>query len=125
MAAHEHVGDQFRQVVLPGLGGMHQHPDRRKTYFGEVPEQPEGHTRLWRSSVGTTKGWWADRPMTGFGDQMHYMDVPHESLSEHQVSKGVYNFGAHHDRTTSLPGKPQRVKITGSKPYEISDKVVT
>jgi len=107
-AADSTSGDQFQDLIFPGYSGATRAAPRR-TYRGTVPklENPETHRRLWRSTVGETMmtGHWANRPITAFGDEMYYMDVPHEAAEAHQNSDKHYVF---HDRG-NMPGRPHKV----------------
>lgn len=50
----------------------------------DEPEIPEGHTRLYRNTSGSRTGHYADRPLTGYGSDIWYSDVPSQDVENHR-----------------------------------------
>jgi len=112
-------GDQFEDLVFPGV--RFDRGSENKTYRGKVPVTPEGHTRLWRATnfAELQRGHWANKPLTAYGGNMLYMDVPHEKLD---TQGPHYLFGRDASgRNEPMPGPVNQVQFYGGKSTESSD----
>jgi hypothetical protein len=73
-------GQQFEEHTFENVG------PNRETYKADIPPVTEGHQRLWRSSnIAKPEGWWSNKPLTGYGSQLMYMDLPHTEAERHRL----------------------------------------
>lgn len=124
MAADESVsGDQFEDLIFPGVSSGAGWGVKSDTYRGTVPRVAEGHTRLWRaSSIKNPHGMWADKPLTGYGTHMMFMDLPHDVAEAHRGGdNGKREHYTFYDREAGMPGHVNHVQFRDHKEYEHSD----
>jgi hypothetical protein len=124
MAADESVSpDQFEDLIFPGVRAGAGWGVKPETYRGTVPRVEEGKTRLWRASdIKNPHGMWADKPLTAYGGNMMFMDVPHDVAAAHSGGEhGERNFFTFYDRKAGMPAPVSHVQFHSHKEYELSD----
>lgn len=105
---------QFQHLDLPDVG----HSGR--TVSLSLPAPAEGHTRLFRFTNGVARGSYSETPLTAYGYTMHYVDVPHEELSKHEVNESgrpYYRYSGSGIKTVN-PFTHPGAKV---KDYELGD----
>jgi hypothetical protein len=104
-------GPQPQKISVQMRGGSGWDA-RRFQLEAELPPVPEGHTRIFKSASGggaDGRGYWAEEPLGGYGDELYYSDVPTDDLAQYRGSEngaeGQYVFAG-----DNRAPNPKRIK---------------
>jgi hypothetical protein len=94
----------------------------KRTMRAQVPKVQGGQRRIWRNSdIRNPHGMWSDKPLTGYGSSMMYMDMPHEVAEQHRAGEHGESHYAFYDRDQPLPGHVNHVQFSSQKQYDLED----